>query len=39
MEDQSDDRRRAIATRVRYWTDRRGMTREVFAGRMGRSVS
>jgi transcriptional regulator with XRE-family HTH domain len=39
VEDQSDDRRRAIATRVRYWTDRRGMTREVFAGRMGRSVS
>lgn len=39
MEDRSVDRRRAIAARVRYWTDRRGMTREVFAGRLGRSVS
>jgi transcriptional regulator with XRE-family HTH domain len=39
VEDHSADRRRAIATRVRYWTDRRGMTRDVFAGRIGRSVS
>lgn len=39
MEDQDHSRRHEIAARVRYWTDRRGMTREVFAGRMGRSVS
>lgn len=32
-------RRREIADRVLYWMRRRGMTRQVFADRMGRSVA
>lgn len=39
MADQDSPRRPEVAARVRYWIERRGMTREVFAGLMGKSVS
>src|SRR4051794_8806056 len=32
-------RRKEIAARVSYWMNRRGMTRKLFADRMGKSVS
>ncbi|GAB3651842.1 helix-turn-helix transcriptional regulator [Actinocorallia lasiicapitis] len=34
-----DETRREIARRVTYWMARRGMTRQIFADRLGKSVS
>jgi transcriptional regulator with XRE-family HTH domain len=39
MADGDDDRRKDIGARVDYWVRRRGLTRKVFADRMGKSVS
>ncbi len=38
-DDEEAARRRDIGQRVSYWIRRRGMTRAVFAGRMGKSLS
>ena len=39
MSNEDKQRRTNVAARVRYWTARRGLTREVFAGRIGKSLS
>jgi transcriptional regulator with XRE-family HTH domain len=39
MDEQNGERRQEIARRVEYWRRRRGLTRQVFADRMGRSLS
>jgi transcriptional regulator with XRE-family HTH domain len=39
MTEASEARRRDIGGRVDYWIKRRGMTRQIFADRMGKSVS
>ncbi len=39
MNEQNDERRKEIARRVEYWRRRRGLTRNIFADRMGRSLS
>src|SRR6266508_365275 len=39
MTDQDNAHRQEIARRVEYWRRRRGLTRQVFADRMGRSLA
>ena len=38
-DDQEEQRRRRVADSVLYWMRRRGLTRQVFADRLGKSVS
>lgn len=39
MDEHNSERRQEIARRVEYWRRRRGLTRRIFADRMGRSVA
>lgn len=39
MDEHSGERRQEVARRVEYWRRRRGLTRKIFADRMGRSLS
>jgi hypothetical protein len=39
MDEENGERRKEIARRVEYWRRRRGLTRRIFADRLGRSAS
>jgi hypothetical protein len=39
MDERNGERRKDIARRVEYWRRRRGLTRRIFADRLGRSAS